>query len=499
MNDSVLEKEKTAKAVSSVENTENEKGVVTLSNGDKVDKATGEITKEGKKDDSVSINSNPDTETTTTNGSETKANLPTTTTPNKEEATAPTLSDEEKENQMRNEVNALDLKNLDVKLMYEMMSVPTYSNYEYRMVTWLILWARKHNIEHKFDDYGNLYFIKGKPADGHFYPCVTAHLDTVQNKAKAYILTGAELDLKTRVNSSGEHEVYIDGMGTGSDDKNAILIALHMFEKFDTLKGAFYLGEEVGCKGSRNMDVKFFDDVSYVIGFDSPELNRAAWRLMGSIKMFTADFYKKHMKPICDKYGMTKFYSESVTDEAYITEKTGLMTMNFGNGGYNAHATNEYFIVEELDHALSMGIELVETIPTDVQHKVKSFTWEKDPITGQMRKSEVDSKDDEEYLASLGDSDRYYSYRNYGTTYYGSSSNSSSSSTNRSDGYWNKDKKNDDTTKEDGVNEETVQYIADTYEERIEEIKDAVESKCNELGLDFKKTFAAVFSKEIKF
>ena len=158
MNDSVLEKEKTANAVSSVENTENKKDVVTLSNGDKVDKTTGEIIKEGKKDDSVSINSNPDAEATSTNGSETKSNLPT-TTPNKEETTAPTLSDEEKENKMRNEVKALDLKSLDVKLMYEMMSVPTYSNYEYRMVTWLILWARKHNIEHKFDDYGNLYDI----------------------------------------------------------------------------------------------------------------------------------------------------------------------------------------------------------------------------------------------------------------------------------------------------------------------------------------------------
>lgn len=91
MNDSVLEKEKTANAVSSVENTENKKDVVTLSNGDKVDKTTGEIIKEGKKDDSVSINSNPDAEATSTNGSETKSNLPTTTTQNKEETTAPTL------------------------------------------------------------------------------------------------------------------------------------------------------------------------------------------------------------------------------------------------------------------------------------------------------------------------------------------------------------------------------------------------------------------------
>lgn len=56
------------------------------------------------------------------------------------------LSEGDKENIMRKEVSKLDLKSLDVKLMYEMMSVPTYSDYEYRMVTWLILWARKTTL-----------------------------------------------------------------------------------------------------------------------------------------------------------------------------------------------------------------------------------------------------------------------------------------------------------------------------------------------------------------
>lgn len=454
MNNSLLEKNEAISTTASITNVQNS------ANAEKTDKTT-DITKT------------------------------TPTTVSSQEPPLKALSDEEKENNMRKEVSALELKNLNVKLMYEMMAVPTYSDYEYRMVTWLILWARKHNIEHKFDDYGNLYFIKGKPTEGNFYPCVTAHLDTVQNKAKAYILTGAELDLKTRKNTKGQHEVYIDGMGTGSDDKNAILIALHMFEKFDTLKGAFYLGEEVGCKGSSNMDVTFFDDVSYVIGFDSPELNRAAWRLMGKIKMFTADFYKKHMKPVCDKYGMTKFYSESITDEAYITEKTGLVTMNFGNAGYNAHATTEYFIVEELDHALTMGIELVETIPTDTQHKVNSVTWERDPITGEMKKSVVSSTDDEEYLKTLGDNTHYYS--SYGG-YYGNKN-----TTNRSDGYWDSNKQKNDESKNDGINNETVQYIVEIYEERIKEIKDSVKAKCDELGLDFKEYFEKVFSKEIEF
>lgn len=403
------------------------------------------------------------------------------------------ISEEEKENKLRKEVASLDLKSLNVPLMYEMMSVPTYSDYEYRMVTWLILWARKHNIEHSFDDYGNLYFVKGKPKENEFYPCVTAHLDTVQDKAKAYILTGAELDLRTRKTTNGKHEVYIDGMGTGSDDKNAILIALHMFEKFDTLKGAFYLGEEIGCKGSNNMDDSFFDDVSYVIGFDSPELNRAAWRLMGNVKMFTAAFYKEYMKPICDKYGMTKFYSESITDEAHITQNTGLVTMNFGNGGYNAHATTEYFVVEELDHALSMGIELVETIPTNVQHKVRNVVWKKNEQTGNLYKTfeEIDS-DDEAYLKTLGDNSKYSYYNNYSNNY-------------SSNNYWNSKSNNNnnsnDKIKEEpkSYTEETVKYITESYEDYIKQIKEEIENQCKEIGVDFEKSFSSIFNKEIKF
>lgn len=400
---------------------------------------------------------------------------------------------QEKENEMRQEVLSLDLKSLDVKLMYEMMAIPSKSGYEYRMVTYLILWARQHNIEHTFDTYGNLYFVKGKPKEGEFYPCVTAHLDTVQEKQKAYVYAGADLDLKTRKTTKGTHEVYVDGMGTGSDDKNAILIALHMFERFDTLKGAFFLGEETGMQGSSQLDPNFFEDVSYVIGFDSPELNRAAWSLLGTA-MFTADFYKTYMKEICDKYGMTKFYTESFTDEKQIIQKTGIMCMNFGNGGYSAHMPTEYFVVEELDHALTMGIELVENIPVNIQHKFKTYTWEKDE-NGELKKVEHSATIDEAYLRTLGDNTHYSSY--FGGTYGGnySGSNWSTSSKSNSASTVSTDKSKD----ENSVNEETVQYIVDMYDNRIEEIEKAIKEKCEKLSIDYTSEFAEIFSKEIKF
>jgi putative aminopeptidase FrvX len=457
-------------------------------NGEVVDTATGEVVEKN--------DSNKDTTTTeNTKTTEEHKEVETTSSTKKEEKKE---TPEEEENRRREEVFNLGLEHLDTKLMYEMMAVPTCSDYEYRMVTYLILWARKHGIQHHFDDYGNLYFVKGKPTEGNLYPCVTAHLDTVQTKAKAYVLTGAELTLKTRKNTKNEYEVYIDSMGTGSDDKNAILIALHLFEKFDVLKGAFYLGEEIGCKGSSAMDVNFFDDVSYVIGFDSPEKNRAAWRLLGTVKMFTKDFYINYMKEICDKHGLTKFYSESVTDEAYITKNTGLVTMNFGNAGYLAHSQSEYFNVNELDDVIAMAYELVDSIPTNVQHLVGNVVYTTDTITGKtIKKIETDDSDIE-YLESLGDNSKYSYYGNqyysdskynYGSSKNETNYNSTSASTSTTTSY--------DSNKEE-YNEETLQYIVDMYDQRLLDIKNDVNKKCKELNIDFKE-FESIFEKEVKF
>ena len=196
------------------------------------------------------------------------------------------------------------LKYANKEFLYEVMSVPTVSEYEYRMVTFIIMWARKHGIKHELDAYGNLYLTKGEVNEGEFYPCVTAHLDTVQDKHKAFILAGADLDIKTRIKNN-KHELYVDGIGIGADDKGAIFIGLSMMEKIDAIKGAFFLEEETGMRGSERMNERFFDDVGYVVGFDSPDKNRSAWKSSGT-KLFTADFYKTHMKPVCDKYGYTK-------------------------------------------------------------------------------------------------------------------------------------------------------------------------------------------------
>ena len=136
------------------------------------------------------------------------------------------------------------LTHINRDFAYELMSIPTYSKNEYRMVTFIILWARANKIAYEFDDYGNIYLTKGKLRQGEFYPCVTSHLDTVQDKQEPYIHSSANIEILTK-NGEKDHEgktvMYCDGFGIGADDKAGLLISLSLFKHCEKLKAAFFL------------------------------------------------------------------------------------------------------------------------------------------------------------------------------------------------------------------------------------------------------------------
>ena len=56
--------------------------------------------------------------------------------------------------------------------------------------------------------------------------------------------------------------------GLGADDKNGLFIALECLASYDAIKCAFFVGEEIGCKGSGAVDISFFDDCRYCIQID---------------------------------------------------------------------------------------------------------------------------------------------------------------------------------------------------------------------------------------
>ena len=202
----------------------------------------------------------------------------------------------------------MDLAYLDKNFVLETMSVPSDSHNEFRLVVYVIQFARRNGIKYEFDDYGNVYLTKGELAEGEYYPCVTSHLDSVQHKQQPYIYAGVNLDLKCERTKDNEHKVYVDTkgqdkIGIGADDKGGVCICLSMFEHLEKLKACFFLCEEIGCCGSKELNKEWFNDVGYCIGYDSPDLIRAAWSCAG-VKLFSYEFYEKWMKPVCDEWGL---------------------------------------------------------------------------------------------------------------------------------------------------------------------------------------------------
>ena len=403
------------------------------------------------------------------------------------ETTVTTTNENEKKDE-----NALSLTHLDEKFVYELMSVPTSSSNEYRLVTFIILWARRNNIHYEFDDYGNVYLTKGEIKDGEYYPCVTAHLDSVQSKQKTYAQAGQPLQVKTRISTiNKKHEIYVDGMGIGGDDKAGVLIGLSMFSHLDTLKACFFLEEEIGCKGSAKLNKEWFNNVGYVMGFDSPDLNRAAYACSG-VKLFSANFFKTYMQDIGKKHGLTKFQSEPFTDVKEIREQTGIMCMNFGSGYYNAHGEREYCVIEDMDTACRMGVELIEFIGLTRHELQHSSGWIKGQ-DGVYHKVVTDDEDEKFFRTLSGVQYGYYGYGNQGSYNYGTASKASGTSTTTTT-------KTTETAKDDKnkVNIETLKYVTERYEEHIEDVKARIQKVCEANNINF-ALFENEFVTTIKF
>ena len=208
------------------------------------------------------------------------------------------------------------------------------------------------------------------------------------------------------------HKLSLPSGGIGADDKAGVLICLSMFDHLPKLKACFFLQEEVGCKGSSELDKEWFKDVAYVIGWDSPDLYRGAYA-SSQTNLFNYKFYNDHLKEVLDKWGLVKgtLNSEPITDVKYIRQKTNIICMNFGNGGYLAHSDSEYIIIEDTDHALGMGIDLVNHLGYE-QFILESTYSSKASRTHYFKKDDgyvysKEDEDDDKLLASL--SNRYNS------------------------------------------------------------------------------------------
>lgn len=241
---------------------------------------------------------------------------------------------------------------LEKDFVKEVLSIPSYTGHEERVREFLLSFAVDNSFESKVDGFGNVYLTKGKVEDGEYYPCFTAHMDTVHTTNYESIENNERLEI---IDTDG---VLWCEQGIGGDDKAGIAIILSIMKEIDAVKACFFVQEEPGCIGSENLDEDWFKDVGYVIAYDSPEYNRSAFACSG-VMLFDKSFFLEHVRPVFGKFGVDKFYSEPCTDIENIRIKIGVACVNIGAGYHNQHTLCETCVFDEMIGLMGLGKAMV--------------------------------------------------------------------------------------------------------------------------------------------
>jgi di/tripeptidase len=256
----------------------------------------------------------------------------------------------------------------DIELLKEVLSVPTKTYKEERMVAYIANWLDENQIDYHIDDYNNIYAIKKESdvSDDFYYPCVISHTDTVHNIDTINIreenLTNAQHQLKLSLkayNNEGRPT------GIGGDDKCGVFACLTLLKELPYLKAAFFVSEETGCHGSKKADPDFFSNVGYGIQFDAPENWMITEQCYGNVLFDrNSDFFEK-----CDKVlteGMVnedmRYMIHPYTDVYALRNLFDFSCINFSIGYYDYHTPNEYVVIEDVFNGIEMGRKMIESL-----------------------------------------------------------------------------------------------------------------------------------------
>jgi hypothetical protein len=256
----------------------------------------------------------------------------------------------------------------DIELLKEVLSVPTKTYKEEKMVLYIANWLLENNIEYHIDIHNNVYATKkvSEVSDDFYFPCVIAHTDTVHNidtiNVREENLRNAQNQLKLSLKAYNNEGIPT---GIGGDDKCGVFACLKLLKELPYLKAAFFVSEETGCHGSKKADPEFFKNVGYGIQFDAPENWMITEQCYGNVLFDrNSDFFEK-----CDKVlteGMNnedmKYMIHPYTDVYALRNLFDFSCINFSIGYYDYHTSQEYVVIEDVFNGVEMGRKMIESL-----------------------------------------------------------------------------------------------------------------------------------------
>lgn len=233
---------------------------------------------------------------------------------------------------------------------------------QFKFSQWILKMLSKYGkFSFKYDKANNLYITKGK-AD--LYPCMVAHLDTVHEHVKDFVIARVGNHILAVDNKTGEQ------VGCGADDRVGVALAIEMFKRFDNIKLFFPTDEEIGCVGTLQADMTFFSDCSFLIQPDRGLYGSPDYINFTNGTYVTSLEFDQVVLPIMEKYGFSE-HTGSYTDIGELLWR-GAGCCAFNISCYkNAHSDQETVPIDLYTACLNAIYEVIETC----QHQ----RWEHSP------------------------------------------------------------------------------------------------------------------------
>ncbi|MHC4332171.1 MAG: M20/M25/M40 family metallo-hydrolase [Planctomycetota bacterium] len=213
---------------------------------------------------------------------------------------------------------------------------------------------KMEGVSYYTDKHKNIYVTKGSTYG--YYPLLCAHTDTVHS-IKGAIEIHENDGILIGKTPKGR------ATGCGGDDKAGVFVCLEMLERMSVVKVAFFVSEEIGCQGSAAADPTFFDNVAYGIEWDSPNDDIMSFSSSG-FDLFDVDGdFIKTATPLLENAGVVKWQHHPYTDVSVIRKRFNVECLNLPPGYFHMHSANEYVVLEAVENAISLGMNLVGKLP----------------------------------------------------------------------------------------------------------------------------------------
>lgn len=211
------------------------------------------------------------------------------------------------------------------------------------------------------DKIGNLYITKGQAET---YPCIIAHLDQVQRLHSKDFRAIETEDIIFGYSPSNRRQE-----GLGADDKNGIWVALQCLMKYEALKIAFFVGEEVGCVGSSAANLNFFSNCRFVIQPDrrgySDVITQISWESLCS------EQFLSEIQP--EQFGYNPTDGLMTDIEALRENGLEISCINLSCGYYEPHTDREFTIKSDLKNCLEYVQFIIEYCTEIYHHKAETL------------------------------------------------------------------------------------------------------------------------------